>query len=341
MYGNKAAYQLLRMPDGANLSETSRDNGPTRAYRMGRGGKVLDADDLPMQRVARLDQQVIGEELDVYFDDGSTVHLLGNAAPLHDDHGNIAGAVGVFMDITYRTEYEHHLKALAAELERSNKDLQQFAYIVSHDLQEPLRQVVRFSEILHQRYQDRLDQAAKEFLNFIIEGGKRMQRLIKDLLAYSKVERGQPELVSAPMEELLETAMLNMTTSIRTSRAEVTHGPLPVLKVDRVQLLQVFQNLLSNAIKFRGPEPPKIHVAASREGKTWVFSVQDNGIGFDPKAADTLFELFRQLPTKAKKKGTGIGLAIVKRVVETHGGRVWAESKPGKGATFYFTLPAA
>ena len=281
MTGNKAAYQALRMPPGVNISESVRTSESRRAYAMCRDGKQIPPQDLPMQRAAALNQQVVGIEFDIVYEDGSALHFIGNAAPLHDEDGNVRGAVGVFMDITYRREYEQHLKALADELERSNKNLEQFAYVVSHDLQEPLRQVVRFGEILHQRYRQQLDSSAVEFLEFIVAGGKRMQRLIKDLLAYSRVQRGGLERTPVSLQEILEAAMLNLRGSINYSGAVITNDPLPVLYVDRVQFVQVFQNLLGNAIKFRGEAAPKIHIGAKKEQAGWVFCVQDNGIGFD------------------------------------------------------------
>ena len=231
------------------------------------------------------------------------------------------------------------LEQSVAELARSNADLQQFAYVASHDLQEPLRMVSSYTQLLGRRYKGKLDADADEFIAFAVDGATRMQRLIQDLLAFSRVSRGshKPEPVS--IEEAFARAMENLRQSVTESGAVITHDPLPTVIGDRNQLAQVFQNLLGNAIKFRGQDPPRIHVSARRAGAEWLFSIRDNGIGIDRQYADRIFVIFQRLHTSQEFPGTGIGLAICKKIVERHEGRIWFESEPGKGATFYFTIP--
>jgi light-regulated signal transduction histidine kinase (bacteriophytochrome) len=233
------------------------------------------------------------------------------------------------------------LKRQTAELQRSNQELQQFAYVASHDLQEPLRMVTSYIQLLAKRYQGKLDATAEEFINYTVEGATRMQELITDLLDYSRVHtQGQP-FVMTNCEEILTRILLLMRVKIEETRAVVTHDPLPTVLADASQLGQVLQNLLSNALKFHGRgEPPCVHISAQLEGPYWVFKVQDSGIGIAPQFAERIFAVFQRLHTRREFSGTGIGLAICKRIVERHGGRIWVESEPGKGSTFSFTLPA-
>jgi light-regulated signal transduction histidine kinase (bacteriophytochrome) len=223
-------------------------------------------------------------------------------------------------------------------LERSNKELEQFAYVASHDLQEPLRMVSSYTQLLGERYKGKLDEKADKFIGHAVDGAIRMQRLINDLLAYSRIStRGQaPE----PMDShaVLGAALVNLAAAIEESHALVTNDDLPTVRADGSQLALVFQNLIANAIKFHGPEAPRVHVSAAPKDGEWVFSVRDNGIGIDPQYADRLFIIFRRLHTQQEYPGTGIGLAICKRIVERHGGRIWFESELGKGSTFFFTL---
>jgi light-regulated signal transduction histidine kinase (bacteriophytochrome) len=226
-----------------------------------------------------------------------------------------------------------------AELQRSNDQLQQFAYVASHDLQEPLRAVSTYVQILADRYHSRLDSQADEFIHYAVDGAMRMQELIRDLLDYSRVQTREQELTETNCEELVAGVIENLYLSIADSMAVVTADSLPVVLADRAQLRQLFQNLVINALKFCGPDPPRIHIAARQNEHEWVFSVRDNGIGLDPRHAERIFVIFQRLHTRREYPGTGIGLAICKRIVERHGGRIWVESEPGKGATFYFTLP--
>jgi signal transduction histidine kinase len=231
------------------------------------------------------------------------------------------------------------LEQKSQDLARSNMDLKQFAYAASHDLQAPLRGVEGFVNLFSRRYKGKLDTNADEFIGYIIDGVKRMQVLIKDLLEYSQI--GAKEIHWKPMESKLAVtqALANLKTAIEESSAIVTYEALPRIIGDSSQLSSLFQNLIGNAIKYRKEEPPKIHIAAERKGDAWLFSVRDNGIGIDPDNSDRIFVVFQRLHTTEAYEGTGIGLAICKRIVERHHGDIWVASEPGKGSTFYFTIP--
>jgi len=243
-------------------------------------------------------------------------------------------------EIDVRRRAEESLRDYSAELARSNTDLQQFAYVASHDLQEPLRAVSSFSQLLARRYQGKLDSDADDFITFIVEGATRMQTLINDLLAFSRIgTRGKP-FALVECENVLQAAKENLDVAIAESGATITHDPLPALVADATQLTQLFQNLLGNAIKFRRPgEAPRIHVSSKRQDGGWRLSVQDNGLGIDPQYFDRIFIIFQRLHGRDKYAGTGIGLAICKKIVERHGGRIWVESERGEGSTFYFVIP--
>jgi signal transduction histidine kinase len=231
------------------------------------------------------------------------------------------------------------LKQLAAELERSNADLQQFAYAASHDLQAPLRVIAGFINLLGKRYKGRLDEKADEFIASTIDGVNRMSMLIKDLLEYARVDTQRKTFKPTDCASSLCEALSDLQKVIEESGASITYDSLPTVKADAVQLTSLFQNLISNAIKFRGDNLPEIHVSAVQNGDDWVFSVRDNGIGIDKKFAKKIFDVFERLHTREEYEGTGIGLAICKKIVERHGGKIWVESDPGKGSTFYFTIP--
>ena len=236
------------------------------------------------------------------------------------------------------------MAALAAkdeELQRSNTELEQFAYVSSHDLQEPLRMVGSYTQLLARRYKGRLDADADEFIGFAVDGVTRMQRLINDLLQYSRVGTKGREPEPTDSGAVLERALVNLKMAIEDSKATVTHDPLPVVMADDRQLEQLFQNLVGNAVKFHGSEPPRVHIRAERSNGCWMFAVKDNGIGIEPQYFDRVFQVFQRLHTRAEYAGTGIGLAVCKKIVERHGGRIWLESEPGKGTSFRFTLPAA
>jgi PAS domain S-box-containing protein len=232
------------------------------------------------------------------------------------------------------------LEETVADLKRSNADLQQFAYVASHDLQEPLRMVASYTQLIAKRYKGKLDTDADEFIGYAVEGATRMQRLINDLLAYSRVTTQGRVFEQVDCNQILEDVLGNLRIAVEESRVVVTHGALPVVTADGGQLGQLFQNLMGNAIKFHGEAPPRIHVSAERRNSEWRFSVRDNGIGVDPQYAERIFVIFQRLHNREDYPGTGIGLALCKKIVECHGGRIWVEPELGKGATFYFTLPA-
>ena len=245
-------------------------------------------------------------------------------------------------DITERNKAEEELQRYSAELERSNRDLEQYASIISHDLIAPLRSITGFCDLLQRDYQGRLDEKADEFMAFIVDGAKRMHVLIDDLRAYSRVTTNQKPIERLDCQALVKTAMDNLEVEIIESSATITTDALPVVVADKTQLIQLFQNLIANAIKYRSEAPPTIHISADKDEdkEEWVLGVRDNGIGFDPKQTSRIFEIFQRLHADEEQySGTGIGLAICKRIVERHHGRIWADSKSGEGSAFYFTLP--
>ena len=234
---------------------------------------------------------------------------------------------------------EADLARKVEELARSNAELEQFAYIASHDLQEPLRMVATYTQLLAERYRGRLDENADKFLGYASEGALRMQTLVRDLLAFSRVGRNCAACAHVDCDALIEEVLLTLGPAIQESGAAVTHGPLPTVWADRSQMIQVLQNLIGNAIKFRGTEPPVISVHAENTGPQWLFSVSDNGVGIGPEHAESVFVVFQRLHARAEYPGNGIGLAICKKIVEHCGGKIWVESQAGHGSTFKFTLP--
>ncbi len=282
--------------------------------------------------------------------DGSVMDVEVASVPF--TYQDRTAILSIAHDITERKRAEEKLRLLleltdrerqradelATELAHSNTELEQFAYVASHDLQEPLRTVTNFTELLAKRYKGKLDKDADEFIGFVVDGSTRMQRMINDLLEYSRVgTRGKP-FQPTDCEIVFNEAIANLKVTIEGSGAAITHDPLPTITADRSQMVQLLQNLLSNAIKFC-KEKPSVHVSARQEGNDWVFSVCDNGIGIAPEFFDRLFQIFQRLHTRSEYPGTGIGLAICKKIVERHGGRIWVESEVGKGSTFYFTIP--
>jgi PAS domain S-box-containing protein len=259
-------------------------------------------------------------------------------SPLESAEGILV--TSAIRDISVRRKAEAHLLKKMEELKRSNEELAQFAYIASHDLQEPLRMVASYTQLLSKRYKGKLDSDADEFISFAVDGASRMQRLIQDLLAYSRAGTNGQALREISSEDALKEALTNLQATMEENGAVVTHDSLPAITTDATQLAQVFQNLVGNAIKYRGPEVPRVHVSATTNGgNEWIFSVRDNGLGIDPQYFERIFILFQRLHGRKEFKGTGIGLAICKKIVERLGGRIWVESQPEKGSTFYFALP--
>jgi signal transduction histidine kinase len=235
---------------------------------------------------------------------------------------------------------ERRVADRTAELARSNAELEQFAYVASHDLQEPLRAVSSYAELLEMRYAENLDDRARKYIGHMVSGVERMQALINDLLTYSRIGTRGKEFVPTDINKVLDEALENLKESIKENQAVVIRDALPTAEVDGPQIRQLFQNLIGNAVKFHGEARPEVRVSAEREGVAWRFSVKDNGIGIEEKYASRIFEIFQRLHGRTEYPGTGIGLSICRRIVERHGGRIWVESEPGTGSTFYFTVPA-
>ena len=340
----------LEMPPSALLGRTSPDI-------IERIGHVYAEPDQEVSRIREIVQQwrpVKGEEIAIRG--GKT--YLRDFVPIEVD-GKHFGRLWHHRDITDRKRTEDELKKAHdelelrikertgelqlsnMELERSNADLQQFAYVASHDLQEPLRNIASCLQLLEKDYKNRLSADADQYIHYAVDSAVRMKALILDLLAYSRVAtRGKP-LEQTDCEQILGRALQNLDLAITETGALITHDPLPTILADDTQLLQAFQNLIQNAIKFRGNDSPHIHVSAVKDKQEWIFSIKDNGIGIGSQHLDRIFVIFQRLHKRSEYEGTGMGLAIVKKVVERHGGRVWAESEPGVGTTVYFALPSS
>ena len=281
-------------------------------------------------------------EFRVVTPSGEVRWMAGLGRGILDAHGQLVRVIGVNLDITERKEIEAERARFATELERSNEELQRFAYAASHDLQEPLRTIISFSQLLERRYTGKLDQDADEFITFIVEAGMRMQRLIEDLLRLSRVETTARPPVPTDAGRIATAVVRSMETLVREAGATVMADDLPAVMADPDQLVQVFSNLIGNAIKYRREDvPPEVRISAERREGTVEFAVADNGIGIEAEYFDRIFVIFQRLHTRDEYDGTGIGLAVVRKIVERHGGRCWVESTPGEGSTFFFTMPAA
>jgi signal transduction histidine kinase len=297
----------------------------------------MSIDDWIKQRVAR--HQAANTDVVGALPDGRWIQVIER--PTTD-----GGVIGIRMNITEIKQKEaelqettRQLEEQSRELKRSNTELEQFAYVASHDLQEPLRMVASYCQLLRRRYAEKLDQSANEFIEFAVEGATRMQRLINDLLNYSRVGRRGEAFAAVQSSELVKIALSNLQAAIADAGATVHVGELPEIAGDKTQIAQLFQNLIGNAIKFRRDEPPVVRVSATVDGDFAEFTVEDNGIGIEKEYVEKVFLIFQRLHDREKYSGTGIGLAIVKKVVEHHGGRVWIDSIPGQGSKFQFTLP--
>ncbi|HEY3360644.1 MAG TPA: PAS domain S-box protein [Methanosarcina sp.] len=282
---------------------------------------------------------VLDYELEIQHKDGYVTPVLYNASVYKDETGEVIGVFAAARDITERKKAEAMLKLKLEELARSNAELEQFAYISSHDLQEPLRMIASYLQLLQRKYQGKLDDKADKYIYFAVDGASRMQNLINDLLEFSRVTTKAREFEPTDCKSILKQVVFDLEVSIKENEAHVSYGSLPVVMVDSSQLTQVFQNLISNAIKFRSEKIPEIEISAKRKDNQWLFSVKDNGIGVDPKFSERIFEVFKRLNKRDEYPGTGIGLSICKKIVERHGGQIWIESESGKGSIFYFTLP--
>ena len=299
------------------------------------------ADEIPniLERISR------GERVDHYqtkrrTKDGRTLSVSLTVSPIRDAAGKIVGASKIARDVTEQERFQQALRDANALLSRANADLEQFAYSASHDLQEPLRMVSTYCEMLKKRFGGQLGASGDEYIGYILQGAVRMDQLLKDLRAFTQASIiDQEPAQDVDANEALRRALASLTATIAGSGASIANEPLPSVGIHEFQLVQLFQNLIGNAIRYRSHKPPQIHVAAERHGDAWRFSVRDNGIGIDPQYKEQIFGIFKRLHSAAEYPGTGLGLAICQRIVERAGGRIWVESEPGRGSTFYFTIP--
>ena len=337
MYANPTMEKLLGISPGSNISQ-SAPQGDEPNYKSFKNGHELLPEELPIQKAIATAQPVYDSEYDIIRQDGRIINLHGHAVPLFHDDGNVRGAIGAFDDITALKQAEEKLKKTMDDLKRSNRELEQFAYVSSHDLQEPLRMISSFTQLLERRYKNKLDNDADEYIDFIVEGAQRMKYLIDDLLTFSRLNTQSKEFENVDLETILDIVLSNLTVFIKENNALITHDPLPTVTADESQMMQVFQNLIANAIKFHGSKPPEIHIFAQKKNREWKFAVTDNGIGIDPEYKKQIFEVFKRLHTREEYPGSGIGLSVTQKIINMHGGNIWVESELGKGSTFYFTI---
>ena len=303
-------------------------------------GAPLTNQEHPLARALIFGEDVISEEVHVVRGDGTRGIVLASSAPVRNPQGVIDVAVMIMVDITEQKELEKVHGIQSEELAQSNAELQQFAYIASHDLQEPLRMITGFLQLLEKRHKKELSLEAQDYIDYSVKGARRMQELINDLLFYTRVGRQQGKMKPTDMNSALIRALENLSQTIKEANATISSGHLPTVLAERTQMMQLFQNLIGNALKFHGEEPPVINIVAERVGMEWVFSIEDNGIGIDPQYNVKIFQIFQRLHSQEDYPGTGMGLPIAKRIVERHNGRIWVESEVGKGSKFFFALPA-
>ena len=310
------------------------------------------------------DQKVLEERRAIHFEEEADLmdghhFFIANKFPIYDNDGKPYGVGSISTDITERKHLEEKLKEAHdnleqkvkerteellksnIELKRSNEELERFAYVSSHDLQEPLRMVTLYSQLLERRYKNRLDDDADDFIEYIVENAKRMKQLIDDLLEYSRVSSQTKQYENVNIEKILDNVLKNLSISIIENNVRVTYESLPNILADKNQMLQVFQNLITNAIKFRGDKSPEVNISAYKNQNEWIFSVSDNGIGIKPEHQKQIFAVFKRLHTKEEYPGSGIGLSITQKIIKQHGGQIWVESESGKGSIFYFSIPVA
>ena len=296
-------------------------------------------DVLSLLKQSELNDVIRRVDTSVVTKDGRHVAVSLSGSVMRDEDGEIQGMVCVAQDITERKQTQEILERQTRELARSNSELEQFAWVASHDLQEPLRMVASYTQLLSKRYKGKLDADADEFIAFAVDGATRMRRLINALLELSRVGTRGKDFEATDCDAIYNRTLVNLQGLVEESGAVVTHDRLPTVMGDVTQLGQLFQNLIANAIKFRGDEQLTVHVGAEQRNGHWEFCVRDNGIGIDPEYAERIFVVFQRLHGKGDRPGTGIGLSICKKIVELHGGRIWVKSQPDEGAAFYFTLP--
>ncbi len=299
----------------------------------------LDADLENVRRVLAGEIQTYSIEKRYLRRGGSLVWVNLTVSLVRTPTGEPEYFISIIEDISRRKQTEEVLVGITSDLRRSNRDLEQFAYVASHDLQEPLRMVSSYVQLLERRYKDILDSDGRDFIAFAVDGARRMEDLIGDLLQFSRIQTQEESFVNVDCARVLNNARILLASSIERHSAVLTCGALPTVTGDESQLERLFQNLIDNGIKFHGDNHPIVHVSATDGGAEWIFSVKDSGIGIDPKYHERIFQIFQRLHDRTQYTGTGIGLAIAKRIVERHGGTIWVESDPGKGASFLFTLP--
>jgi light-regulated signal transduction histidine kinase (bacteriophytochrome) len=298
----------------------------------------IDKHACPLEMVKKTKQSVVVEH--IHNDkDGNSRNYEVHGYPIFDNDGNIIQMIEYTLDITNRKKAEKELNNTLKDLRRSNAELEQFAYVTSHDLQEPLRMVASFTQLLQNRYHDKLDDDANDFINYAVEGASRMHNLISDLLIFSRVGTRGKSFKTTDMNTVLDAVIATFQQVIKETNTTITYKPLPVIIADESQMIQLLQNLISNAIKFRSEESPRINVSGDLKADKWIFSVSDNGIGIDSKNFDRIFIIFQRLHKKEEYSGTGIGLAVCKKIIQRHRGKIWVESELGKGSTFYFSIP--
>ena len=329
--------EMLQLDSQGQLAETEE---PSRDWVR----KYIHPDDRSRVMTA-INEAIIAKstfelEHEVMLADGSLGWTFSRAIPIQDEAGKIIEWFGAASDITERKRAEKEREELIRELERSNRELQQFAYVSSHDLQEPLRTVTVYAQLLQNRYQEKLDEKGAKYLTYMFDAANRMSLLITDLLAFSRVGSRVEPFQPVEMESVFKDALTNLKATIEESGAQITHDPLPQVEGDRGQLTQFLQNLIANGLKYQKKDTaPRVSVSAERLDDEWVLGVHDNGIGIEPQFYDRIFIIFQRLHKREEYAGTGMGLAICRKIVERHGGRIWVESKPGEGSSFYFSLP--
>jgi PAS domain S-box-containing protein len=330
---------------GYSLTEINGFDEYNKLARHHLDGRRYQTGEYPFVR--SLKGEVIRNDLaEIIRSDGSKAYISSSSAPVYDSRGSIVASVALTIDVTAQittqaerdrllTELEEHSR----KLQRSNAELQQFAYVASHDLQEPLRMVTAYLSLIEKKYGNRLDGKAREYMDYAVEGGLRAKDLVRDLLEVSRIESQAKPMGQTDMNRVMDKVRSNLAVQITEEHATITLGRLPDVVADEAQMTTMLQNLVSNAIKFHGDKDPQVSISCDEQDDSWVFAVGDNGIGIDPQFKDKIFVIFQRLHSRDEYEGTGIGLAIAKKIVERHGGRIWFESRPGQGTTFFFTLP--
>lgn len=333
-FANQAAQAIL----GKGIVAEAGPDHLAKAYQLYIAGtnEPYPKEKMPIIHALR-GQFASADDMEIHHPD-RTIPIMIWASPVYDTRGKVLYAIAAFSDVSEQKEAENTLKATARELKRSNAELEQFAYIASHDLQEPLRKVGSYMELVADRYREQLDQDGREFIEYAVDGARRMKVMINDLLVYSRVETKGKSFAPTDTMKVMQDVLNDLELTIQENDALITFDTLPVVAADESQMQQLFRNLVGNAVKYRGQDPPQIHISAQRQKRVWRFCVQDNGIGIEARFFERIFLIFQRLHGPGRYKGTGIGLAICKKIVERHGGSIEVESTPDHGSTFSFTI---